>query len=90
MRTNWNTGYFFFSKSQYNADRERGDSHAFCVLDNGNLVEYTEWRETSDQPEFIEDSVLLGHGKFDHAESEQIKPSFYWIKLGIDKMIILC
>ena len=66
-------GKFFYSAKQREIiDRSRAIEcghtwHNFCKPDGGEVVEYTEWKNT-DNPSNFDDAVFLGEGEYDHGE----------------------
>ena len=64
-------GYFFYSQKQQDNKKhygKRGD--AYAKLDNGEIVLYTQMRDTNEPLGNLDDYVYLGHGEFHHRENK--------------------
>ena len=57
-------GIFWYSEKQGNLS----SWHNYCTLDNGKVVEYTEWKngEWLNDKSNWDDAICLGHGVFHH------------------------
>lgn len=73
-------GYFWYSEKQYelyrimntwpsfNDDFDIRSRHVYAKLEDGSVVEYTEWISTPFASSRWDDAKYLGKGKFHHME----------------------
>lgn len=60
------SGYFWYSRKQRQAILYHAN---FCQLDDGRIVEYSEWTTESKYTSLWDDVEYLGHGKYHHYEA---------------------